>query len=107
LASGHPPPPAAKQLRTALVGEAANHKGIVSGDELALRLVGRIERKELAADICRTAEKPEPLPELPAWSVYKIAKKLCGSVLSRRPTGPPPSRRPRRNSRCRLADCWW
>jgi hypothetical protein len=31
----------------------------------------------LAADTCGMAEKPEPPPQLTAWSVYKIAKKAA------------------------------
>jgi hypothetical protein len=36
-----------------------------------------VEDTFLVADTCRMAKKPEPPPELTAWSVYKIAKKAA------------------------------
>jgi hypothetical protein len=39
--------------------------------------VGRIERTSLPVDTAGMARKPEPPPELTAWSVYKIAKKAA------------------------------
>jgi hypothetical protein len=62
-------------------------------------LLRRIERIQLPPDTAGMAKKPEPPPELTAWSVYKFAKKAVWLGVVEAPSRGAPDKRP--CGRCR------